>query len=67
MLTFNVKSKSRLCAFCRYWYDPTNSHIVPKLIKSGFWEYDEKAECFCEKTGNKMRANQSCHRYSCKI
>ena len=28
----------RACAFCKLWYDPTNSAIKPK--QGVFWEYD---------------------------
>lgn len=46
MPTFNVKSGQKLCAFCKYWNDPGNSAISPKLHAVGIWEYDKKAELF---------------------
>ena len=29
MKMINIKN-TKICAFCKYWYDPTNSAIKPK-------------------------------------
>ena len=67
MRKFNIKSPSRLCAFCRHWYDPTNSAISPSDIRGGFWNYDEKAVHKCAKNGRDMKGQMSCHLYECKL
>ena len=37
----NVKSESvKKCAFCRNWYDPTNSAIRLKSPAIRIWEFD---------------------------
>lgn len=40
----------RFCAFCKYWYDPTNSAIEPVGGSSGFWRFDMSKEALCMKT-----------------
>jgi hypothetical protein len=42
--------ETRICAFCRFWYDPTNSAIKPKM--GDFFEYDDTVEKPCSKNGN---------------
>ena len=68
MQQFNAKN-NRLgrCAFCKHWYDPTNAAIRPKYIKAGMWEFDEKAESACQKTGVKKKSFMSCKDYDCKV
>lgn len=46
MMTVNTKTVKK-CAFCKYWYDPTNSAISPRSPKINLWEYDDKAKCKC--------------------
>lgn len=38
MMTAIYNVKSRKCAFCKYWYDPTNSNISPKSPNMGVWQ-----------------------------
>ena len=33
----NIKHVKK-CAFCKNWYDPTNSAITPKSPAIGMWE-----------------------------
>lgn len=68
MQQFNSKN-NRLgrCAFCRHWYDPANAAIRPRNPKAGMWEFDDKAENFCQKTGHKKKAFMSCKDYECKV
>jgi hypothetical protein len=66
MATTNVKI-AKLCAFCKYWYDPTNQHIKPKNPMGGFWEFDMNAVCLCQKWSLKKRANASCKFYDPKV
>jgi len=67
MQTFNVKSKSRLCAFCKYWHDPANTAITPQNVVGGFWQYDDQAWNVCKKNGFKKRSGMSCMQYECKV
>lgn len=68
MLQFNAKSNMKFCAFCKFWYDPTNSAIFPKAPQIGLWEFDNKVENICQKTGTKKKANMpGCSNYTCKL
>lgn len=62
----NVKV-SKMCAFCRYWYDPSNLTIEPKSPTIGLWKYDSKAKKKCNINGLNMPARASCSRYECKV
>lgn len=66
MLIANVKTVKR-CAFCKYWYDPTNSAIMPKAPKIYIWTYDEKACNKCLRRNYLMKAGQSCSLYENKM
>ncbi len=65
MAPCNIKCK--MCAFCKYWYDPTNSAIAPKAPEIGVWLYDKKARCQCLQWGVTKAAGASCKKYECKI
>ena len=46
-LIVNIKNIKK-CAFCKNWYDPTNSAIAPKAPSIGLWEIkdvNEKRMC----------------------
>ena len=64
--TINIKTTKK-CAFCKYWYDPTNSAINPKSPKNNLWEYDEKAKCMCLQRNYDMSADTSCGEYKLKL
>ena len=66
MAVANVKY-ARLCAFCKYWYDPVNAHIKPRQPQGGFWEYDPNAVNVCQLWGLKKRANASCPKFEAKV
>ena len=53
--------------FCKYWYDPTNEHIIPSNLKQGYWKFDTAAKCVCLKNNLKMGAGMRCSKYECKI
>jgi len=55
------------CAFCKHWYDPTNSAIAPKYPQRGVWEYDQKARKKCLKTNLEKTAASVCGRYEPKL
>lgn len=68
MQQFNVKSNTKFCAFCKYWYDPTNSAIRPKAPQIGLWEFDGKAESKCLINGSVRKGvSPGCGNYSCKL
>ncbi|MBR3722502.1 MAG: hypothetical protein IKN12_07010 [Selenomonadaceae bacterium] len=63
----NVKH-SKICAFCKNWYDPTNSAIVPRNTVGGFWEYDDSVWNICKQYGTKRSAGSGCNKfYECKV
>lgn len=67
MFLINIKSIKR-CAFCKYWYDPTNEYITPKTPKVNLWEFDNSAKCMCMQRNVKIAAgNAACQKYECKI
>ena len=55
------------CAFCKYWYDPTNSAIEPATPQAGYWKYERNIKCKCTKTGLTKPAFATCNRYECKL
>ena len=58
----NIKHIKK-CAFCKNWYDPTNSAIAPKAPAIGMWEIrDINQKCLCIKRNIKMPANAFCSR-----
>lgn len=62
----NIKS-TRICAFCRNWYDPANAAIVPKAPQAGFFEYNHNARNKCTLTGLDQLSWASCGKFSCKF
>ncbi|MBR1443375.1 MAG: hypothetical protein IJ583_07575 [Firmicutes bacterium] len=64
--TVNVKSAKK-CAFCKYWYDPTNSAISPKFPKQNMWEYDNSIRCKCLQKNIDMPSTSLCAKYECKL
>lgn len=66
MITVCIKN-SHLCAFCKYWYDPTNEAIYPKNARANFWQYDEKAKKKCLIRNTEIKASGSCRKYECKL
>ena len=56
----NVKHIKK-CAFCKNWYNPTNSAIAPKSPAIGLWEIkDVNQKCICLKKNIQMPANAFC-------
>ena len=63
----NAKTAKR-CAFCKHWYDPSNSCIAPKAPKVNLWEYDSSARNICIQRNKKMLAcTTACNKYECKV
>lgn len=66
MPTVNIKTVKK-CAFCKYWYDPTNSAISPRSPKINLWEYDDKAKMKCLQKNYDMKASAFCGKFECKL
>ena len=66
MKTANIKNIKK-CAFCKYWYDPTNSAINPRSPQINIWEYDDKAKCKCLQRNYDMNASAFCGKYELKL
>ena len=56
---------TRICAFCKYWWDPACKYIMPYI--NAQWYYDNTAKCRCIKRNVDMPAHGSCGYYRCKI
>lgn len=67
-LVFNIKNIKK-CAFCKNWYDPTNSAIAPKAPAINLWKIkDINQKCLCLKKNIQMSANAFCSRdFVCKL
>ncbi len=68
-ITINVKvpGRTKRCAFCKNWYDPTNSAIRPKHPSIGLWEYDTRAKQKCLVRPGEKPANFCCQQFASKI
>ena len=66
MAVANIK-RIKKCAFCKYWYDLTNSAISPHAPRINLWEYDEKSKKKCLKKNYDMCAAAFCTKYECKL
>ena len=67
MQQFQIKSSIRKCAFCRHWYDPTNSAIRPKAPGIGIWEYDERRREMCLLRNSPVESFYGCSHYERKL
>lgn len=57
----NIKQMKK-CAYCKYWYDPTNSAIAPKAPAINLWEIkDINQKAMCLKRNIKMSASAFCN------
>lgn len=66
MTSINIK-KFKYCAFCKYWYDPLNEAVKPKVASMNYWEINPKMQKQCLIKGCQMKAIASCQKYECKI
>lgn len=62
MNSINIKSYKK-CAFCKYWYDPTNSVIQPHLFNVNVWKYDMDIRKMCLKINREMKVSSGCGKY----
>ena len=66
MPVVNIKNVKK-CAFCKYWYDPTNSAISPRSPQIYLWEYDDKCKKKCLKKNYDMNSSAFCGQYKSKF
>lgn len=55
------------CAFCRYWYDPTNSALIAKNPAAGFWEYNPRMRNRCSMMNAETAGCQTCGKFEMKM
>lgn len=60
----NIQS-ARVCAFCKYWWDPCCKYIMPHTQTQ--WYYDSSVKCRCIKKGVDMPAFSQCSMFRMKI
>lgn len=58
---------SNFCAFCKYWYDPTNSAIEPMPGNTTVWKFDKSANNKCSKLSLMRKGHMGCGKYECKV
>lgn len=56
---------TRYCAFCKYWYDPTNSAIRP--ISPVAWEFDAHVKKKCLKCNSERQGMGTCSYFENKL
>ncbi len=66
MSVVNIKTAKK-CAFCKYWYDPSNSAISPRSPGINLWEFDDKCKKKCLQRNYNMSASAFCGKYECKV
>lgn len=66
-IAYAGKRSGSICAFCRYWYDPTNEGIRLRNARSGIWEYDDAQKCDCLQCKFKRSAWQRCGKFESKV
>lgn len=64
-MQYLVGSKQTACAVCKYWNDPTNSAIKPKM--KNLWIYDMDAKNICLRRGVERKVNYACNDFECKL
>lgn len=66
-LVVNERNSSiKRCAFCKNWYDPTNSAINPKAGRY-MWEYESSAKNKCREKNLITNAGQGCAKFELKL
>ncbi|MCD7855082.1 MAG: hypothetical protein LUG66_05660 [Clostridiales bacterium] len=56
----NINS-SKICAFCKHWFDPACTAIQPVAPRSGLWEVDANIKKQClKRNGIEKKADFRC-------
>lgn len=65
----NVRNTLLKCAFCKHWYDPTNSHIRPVKGDAfmNWWEYDVDVDSMCDILHKQVPSQGCCTKIERKI
>ncbi|WP_017212369.1 hypothetical protein [Clostridium beijerinckii] len=68
MYEININSKMiKKCAFCRNWYDPTNSAINPKTPNLGIWQYDANVRKKRLLRNTNQKGGEFCSKFEIKL
>ncbi len=54
----NIKT-TKICAFCKNWFDPACSAVNPVTPVSGWWEVDNTVKKLCLKRNGVMRRSDN--------
>ncbi len=65
LLQFVVGSGQKVCAACKFWNDPANSAITPKM--RNLWLFDQDVKNKCLRSGCDRKANMGCPYFECKL
>lgn len=66
MTTVNI-TVTKSCAFCKYWYDPSNEMIEPKDPKHNLWAHQDNCKRKCLKRNLEVSTLGYCENYCCKL
>lgn len=67
MNAYGDPKKTRFCAFCKHWYDPTNTAISPRSGNTTVWDFDRNIKNKCLDKNIERVANMGCNKYECKL
>ena len=62
-----LKRGTKICAFCKHWFDPTCSAIEPVRPSIGLWHYDNTAVKRCGMDGMLHKSFGSCRNFENKV
>ena len=55
------------CAFCKFWYDPTNSAIKPVKNNPRCWRYTIGEKKLCRLKNYTVNSHSFCSHFECKL
>lgn len=55
----------KICAFCKYWWDPACKYIAPS--NGIHWVYESDVRCHCIQKHVETLATSTCAKYKPKI
>ena len=64
-LFMQVARHKKICAFCRHWYDPSNSNL--RILSGSRVEYETSVMKPCTVKGFNMMASTSCSKFESKL
>ena len=63
-IIINIQS-ARICAFCKYWWDPACKYIMPNIGTQ--WFYESSAKCRCLKKNIDTTGFSTCQNFRLKV